>query len=64
MHAYNGMKPFKQLIVECHRRIIPVKFGQNPPNNAGGHVFEAIVDDGQRAIKTTTTHFEPMAQVR
>ena len=26
--------------------------------------FEAIVDEGQRAIKTTTAHFEPMAQVR
>ena len=26
--------------------------------------FEAIVDDGQRAIKTTTAHFESMAQVR
>ena len=26
--------------------------------------FEAIVDDGQRAIKTATAHFEPMNQVR
>ena len=26
--------------------------------------FEAIVDDGQQAIKTTTAHFEPMNQVR
>ena len=26
--------------------------------------FEAIVDDGQRAIKTTTAHFELMNQVR
>ena len=25
--------------------------------------FEAIVDDGQRAIKTTKAHFEPMNQV-
>ena len=25
--------------------------------------FEAIVDDGQRSIKTTTAHFEPMDQV-
>ena len=26
--------------------------------------FEATVDDGQRAIKTTTAHIEPMNQVR
>ena len=58
MPIYNGLKPFKQLIVGGHIRIIPVNLVKIHPIMQEGMSFEAIVDDGQRAIMTTTAHFE------
>ena len=64
IHIYNGLKPFKQLIVEGHIRIILVNLVKIHPITQEDMSFEAIVDDWQRAIKTTAAHFEPMNQVR
>ena len=55
---------FKQLIVDGYIRIIPVNLVKMQPIMQEDMSFEAIVDDGQRAIKTTTAHFEPFNQVR
>ena len=63
-YIYNGLKPFKQIIVEGHIRIIPVSLVKIHPIMQEEMSFEAIVDEGQRAIKTKTAHFEPMNQVR